>query len=384
MAKNGVMKPEYHTRIRSALKSWLEAQEIDVPEAVVSSCNLQPLNPDFSTRFYYRVTIEHEGLLGSLIAMLYDELVSPRAEKAAGLADEDSFPEIAEQLQRHGLPVPEVYFEDRVGGILLLEDLGDYMLGELLRKYYNAQSGAAKDSIYSYFKDAIDISRQFHSVADMAEGEARRFFGRSYSPSVFKSEMENFQNYALSAEFSGESTLSIIETAQNWLAERLAEEEFHLNHRDFHAWNLPVDREGRLRIIDFQDAVMAPPLYDLISLLGDRGTDVMLGKELYLKVIRYFTGAETLSDEFRRRFSLTAMQRDFKTCGQFYRQAQRNDISAERRQQVAFWITTTEQRLGRSLAALADIDGSLPLGELRALFTQMPDFSAGLKEGPWY
>src|SRR5438876_278817 len=44
-----------------------------------------------------------------------------------------------------------------------------------------------------------------------------------------------------------------------------------LAHRDFHAWNLHV-QDGRLRILDFQDALLAPDAYDLASLLTDRTT----------------------------------------------------------------------------------------------------------------
>jgi len=37
-----------------------------------------------------------------------------------------------------------------------------------------------------------------------------------------------------------------------------------LNHRDYHSWNLMIQDEA-VRVIDFQDALMAPPQYDLAS-----------------------------------------------------------------------------------------------------------------------
>ena len=43
-----------------------------------------------------------------------------------------------------------------------------------------------------------------------------------------------------------------------------------LCHRDFHAANLMVDRSGRLRVMDHQDARMGPVTYDLVSFLLDR------------------------------------------------------------------------------------------------------------------
>src|SRR5262249_3884040 len=47
-----------------------------------------------------------------------------------------------------------------------------------------------------------------------------------------------------------------------------------LCHRDFHAANLMLDHENRLRIIDHQDARIGSPAYDLVSLLLDRITEL--------------------------------------------------------------------------------------------------------------
>src|SRR5882672_2111160 len=46
-------------------------------------------------------------------------------------------------------------------------------------------------------------------------------------------------------------------------------------HRDFMAWNLHV-RDGRLHLIDFQDALLGPDAYDLAALLTDRTTGTLV------------------------------------------------------------------------------------------------------------
>src|SRR5207245_2745248 len=43
-----------------------------------------------------------------------------------------------------------------------------------------------------------------------------------------------------------------------------------LCHRDYHPANLLLDKQGRIRIVDHQDARMGPASYDLVSLLTDR------------------------------------------------------------------------------------------------------------------
>ena len=60
-----------------------------------------------------------------------------------------------------------------------------------------------------------------------------------------------------------------------------------LNHRDYHSWNLMIQNEA-VRVIDFQDALLAPPQYDLASLLNDRVTDSVISADLEAELVRYY------------------------------------------------------------------------------------------------
>jgi aminoglycoside/choline kinase family phosphotransferase len=62
---------------------------------------------------------------------------------------------------------------------------------------------------------------------------------------------------------------------QEWglIVGELAAEPRVLCHRDYHSRNL-MWRDGRLRIIDFQDARLGPDTYDMASLLRDSHVDV--------------------------------------------------------------------------------------------------------------
>jgi aminoglycoside/choline kinase family phosphotransferase len=75
--------------------------------------------------------------------------------------------------------------------------------------------------------------------------------------------------------------------------------------------------EGRLHIIDFQDARLGPDTYDLVSLLRDSYVD--LNDEQLDDLIAYFLALKGASDtaEFRRRFDLMAVQRNLKALGTF-------------------------------------------------------------------
>ena len=101
-----------------------------------------------------------------------------------------------------------------------------------------------------------------------------------------------------------------------------------LCHRDYHSRNLML-RDGRLCIIDFQDARLGPNTYDLVSLLRDSYVD--LPDQTVEELIAYFLALQghTRDDaEFRRRFDLMALQRNLKALGTFGYQttARRNPV----------------------------------------------------------
>jgi hypothetical protein len=80
--------------------------------------------------------------------------------------------------------------------------------------------------------------------------------------------------------------------------------------------------EGRLYIIDFQDARMGPDTYDLVSLLRDSYLD--LPEETVDELTSHFltlsaSGGPTAGarQEFRRRFDVMALQRNLKALGTF-------------------------------------------------------------------
>jgi aminoglycoside/choline kinase family phosphotransferase len=115
--------------------------------------------------------------------------------------------------------------------------------------------------------------------------------------------------------------------AEEWrrLAEELASEPRVLCHRDYHSRNLML-HDGRLYIIDFQDARLGPDTYDLVSLLRDSYVD--LTEPVVEELIAYFIALKrssgtttdawhTWEADFRRRFDVMALQRNLKALGTF-------------------------------------------------------------------
>jgi aminoglycoside/choline kinase family phosphotransferase len=93
-------------------------------------------------------------------------------------------------------------------------------------------------------------------------------------------------------------------------------------HRDYHTRNLLV-HEGRLRLIDFQDARLGPPEYDLASLFFDAYVPITETERasllaLYQRVLTSFPlGAQIDWDGFETRLDRVAFQRVVKAAGSF-------------------------------------------------------------------
>jgi aminoglycoside/choline kinase family phosphotransferase len=98
--------------------------------------------------------------------------------------------------------------------------------------------------------------------------------------------------------------------------------------RDFHVDNLmwlpERDRVARCGVLDFQDAVVGPAPYDLMSLLEDARRDVAPSlvadmKRRYFDALPHFAGSD-----YDAAYAVLAAQRHCKVIGIFTRLAQRD------------------------------------------------------------
>jgi N-acetylmuramate 1-kinase len=259
-----------------------------------------PLTGDASTRRYFRV-IPADG--PSVVLALHE-----------GPIDVATLPfmNVAQLLDRMRLPVPAVVGHSDRLGILALQDLGDVTL----QAHLGAGTLTEHASLYRQAVAFIDVlqrrGRDFESPAHVP-------YRITFDVEKLTWELEYFVRHFLEGYRS--AVLSAAERsalAAEWaaIAEELAAEPRVLCHRDYHSRNLMV-HEGRLYIIDFQDARLGPDTYDLVSLLRDSYVDIS-DRELD-ELIAYFAALQGISDaaEFRRRFDLMAVQRNLKALGTF-------------------------------------------------------------------
>ncbi|WP_257167684.1 tRNA (adenosine(37)-N6)-threonylcarbamoyltransferase complex ATPase subunit type 1 TsaE [Bradyrhizobium sp. SRS-191] len=123
--------------------------------------------------------------------------------------------------------------------------------------------------------------------------------------------------------------------------------------RDYHSPNLlwlPA-REGiaRVGVIDFQDAVMGPPAYDVVSLAQDARIDVPADIEQTLReryvAARQAASADFDADEFGAHYAIMSAQRNTRLLGTFARLNRRDGKPHYLKHQPRIW-----DYLHRSLA----------------------------------
>ena len=94
--------------------------------------------------------------------------------------------------------------------------------------------------------------------------------------------------------------------------------------RDYHAENIMLLPDGRLGLLDFQDALVGHPAYDLVSSLQDARRDV--SENLEEKMLAYYLSdhSKEAAEEFRSHYAILGAQRNTKIIGIFTRLCMRD------------------------------------------------------------
>jgi N-acetylmuramate 1-kinase len=287
------------------------------------------LTPDASFRRYFRLALS--GRPASVLAMVFDSTRCPEVAGGVSIPSNRSYVELTHFFKGQGIAVPDLYFD--AGLVLLIEDLGDELLANRLL--------AGDSALEELYQQAVGELLLFGALK-----EDRSFFPfqRRFSPELFVQEMDETKDYLLRPLGLDPDRESVIAGAFGFIAEALSRQRTALSHRDFHSWNLMLDPAGKVRVIDFQDALMAPRAYDLVALLNDRDTDAALGEHVYRSLLHYYFEKSGREARFWPDYDLVLLQRDLKVAGRFRK------LSVERGlPQYEKWIPGTLQRVGATL-----------------------------------
>jgi len=250
-------------------------------------------------------------LAGDASNRRYDRLTRPTGETAIFMdappdrgEDVQPFVRIANHLKSVDLSAPEIFHQDVDAGFLLIEDLGDTLFARMM-----AADPTSEEMLY---RAATDLLIELHAAAPL---------DLPLCDATWLTDMTEpaFEWYA---QGQTNDVISQFRDVFYPLAEQLDTVEKVVILRDFHAENLLwlPDRNGtaKVGVLDFQDALLGHPAYDLVSILQDARRNV--SRELEASMIIYYldkSGAQEA--EFRAAYALLGAQRNLRILGIFAR-----------------------------------------------------------------
>ena len=264
-------------------------------EHKLDETTLVPLADDASFRRYFRVRGGGRGVV------LMD---APPARE-----DLRPFLAIADYLRGLGYSTPEILAADPARGFVLLEDLGDDKLSTL------AASGRARRVHYEL---AVDLLADLHARPLQPPAPA-------YDETLLMAEVGLFVDWyvpaALGTALPADAVNAFTQLWRRTLSQYAGAREV-LVLLDYHADNLMWlgERRGlaKLGLLDFQDAVIGHPAYDLVSLLEDARLDVD-GDLAEAMLSRYIAATDRDRAPFRTAYAILGAQRNTKIIGIFTR-----------------------------------------------------------------
>ena len=271
---------------QSMLTSWLTSNSFDKDSISV-------LSADASFRQYYRATKSDTS---------YAVMDCPPEKENL-----ESFLLITEKLKNAKLNVPEIFEVDREKGFLVMTDLGDNLYSKKLND----------ETVYCLYTDALEAIVKMQTKVDYSGlqdfdkyyEEENNLFTDWFLKKHLKIELDVSYEKEITLQFN--KINSIIKSIPKTFV-----------HRDYHSRNLLITDTNNPGIIDYQDAVIGPVTYDLVSLLKDcyvSWNDGLIEDMLESFFNRMKSNTINNISDFRYWFEITGLQRHIKAIGIFSR-----------------------------------------------------------------
>ncbi len=272
-------------------RSFLQSTDWHLAEA-------QALPYDMSDRRYWRL------VGGPRPALL---MVSTAAHEPIG-----PYIRVADHLRALGVSAPDILAADAEAGFAIVEDFGSGTFNAHL------QAGEPEGHLYML---AVDVLAHIHTHPRAGDVDCP-----PYDQAALLRELDVFAEWFLPHATSvGDWT--VFRAAFARTLDDVAENRSALVLRDFHIDNLMV-LEGRTGVqacglLDFQDALIGAPAYDVMSLIEDARRDV--SDTVYEAAIARYLRLVPSQDEtaLRRDIAILGLQRHLKVIGVFTRYYQR-------------------------------------------------------------
>lgn len=222
--------------------------------------------------------------------------------------DSGKFVDIALAYKQGNLTVPEVLAHDPEQGFYCLQDFGD-------RQFTQELSLSNIDELYQKAVAHLPAIQACQSVNGQPLPQ--------YDDALLAAELYLFTHWLIEIHLDlsiTEPQKQMLTSSYEFICEAFMAQPQVGVHRDYHSRNLMILQDDSIGVIDFQDAVIGPITYDLVSLLRDcyqSWSEEQMHQLLRAAHQTYFS--EYPFDQFRVWFDLTGIQRHIKASGIFCR-----------------------------------------------------------------
>ncbi len=252
---------------------------------------LLPLAGDASSRRYLRLTRDDGALPAAAVLM----------DASPGSCG--PYVAMTQWLRARDFHAPDIYATDEPDGLLLLEDLGDDLVARVLE-----DQPELAPQIYRRMTELLADLHQ-HAAPDYL----LRLDGDELAAQVGL--FAEWYPGAVGAPGLGQNVSETIRMLHVKLCEDIQPA---LGLRDFHAENVIWNGDAPLGLLDFQDAVLVHPAYDLVSGLQDARRDIAPEIEA-TELAHYIALTGRDADRFSAAYALLGAQRSLRIMGIFTR-----------------------------------------------------------------
>ncbi|HBX37131.1 MAG TPA: aminoglycoside phosphotransferase [Pseudohongiella sp.] len=305
-------------RRQEQLENWARQAMTERDGQDPGPLHARSLSADASFRRYFRCRIH------AVARLLVD--APPDRE------DNPAFVRAAAEFSRAGMRTPEILARNLEQGFLVVEDFGDQLYWPALLE---AQRDGDMERVEKLYGQAMLALLDLQ--ADQHESDLP-----PYDRGRLEQEMRLFDDWFCSEMLNwpiSDSERTLLQQTRQLLCDAALQQPQVRVHRDYHSRNLmiPVDAGGVHHedqppgVIDFQDAVIGPVSYDLVSLLRDcyvawPTADVRRWVNGYARLARQrgILPAGYTDADMQRDFDLMGLQRSLKVLGIFCRLALRD------------------------------------------------------------
>ena len=260
------------------------------------SKNIKAIKSDASKRKYYRLNnLNHKNIF-----------MDSSAEKSSL----SSFIKMTNWLEKIKLEAPKIIIKEKNLGYLVIKDLGKDSFSKIIKK-----NKTAKEEL---FNNAIKI------LIHIQKKPIPKFLNK-YSTKILMLELNLFIKWYCKAKKINLNKVELLRWKNVWLKLiNKLDKDKAVVLRDYHVDNLIWIKENKglnkVGLLDYQDALIGHPAYDLVSLLQDVRLKKDFSMEQKIKE-EYLSLMCFNKDIFNTTYSILGAQRSIKIIGIFYRLA---------------------------------------------------------------